>query len=851
VSELAGSFAGRDLVAFLEAGDLLTPDCLFRVAELAWRNPIIELVHWDDDHINSAGFFDEPRFRPAWSPETLAGANYIGRSFAVRARQLQRVGPLQDELGDAQWWDLLLRLDLTRDRVERLARVAAHIKRRPAASSDASLHVVRKELARRGERGTVTLNNGHVRIRWDVHRWPKLSVIVPTRHNRPMLQRCLLSISKADYPSVEVLVVDNGPRTSDNEDWYRTAFPDLDLRVEWWEEPFNYSAVNNRAASMAKGDILLFMNDDAEVIDPSVLREVVGWAVRPDLGAVGAQLVDGDGRIQHGGVILGLHGYADHLFQGMEVNSDTLFGPTSWYRNVLAVTAAFLAIRRELFQDVGGFDERFLLCGSDVALGLKLTQAGKRNVCLPSNGVAHLESATRGLDVPAKDFYTSFWRYQRWLFGGDPYFSPNLSLLSRRPALRSRAEVPVRVLVSRPLGRPVGVFRQKNESMEAEMLASVFRVDDAEVSHIREAHEAVRGPRPPRSVTWFLPDIDSPFYGGVNTAFRIADYLARTHGVDNRFVFWADPNDSFYRSALAASFPTLQDAPISCMQELGPEFLARIAPTDVAVATLWVTAYAVAKFPDARRRFYLIQDFEPCFYPAGTLYGLTEETYRFGLYGLCNTEHILDLYRTRYDGQGTSFMPAVDPTVFHAEGRVERSDDAPVTVFVYARPGHFRNCWEMAALALEEVKKDLGDQVRIVTAGSWAFSEDLGSGIEHLGLLDYDETGDLYRQCDIGVALTVSEHPSYLPLELMACGVPVVAYDNPAGYWILRDEENSLLVRRTVDGVRDGVERLVLDPGLRAKLSRGARQSIADGYTDWDAALSGIYEYISDPEHSR
>ena len=124
-------------------------------------------------------------------------------------------------------------------------------------------------------------------------------------------------------------------------------------------------------------------------------------------------------------------------------------------------------------------------------------------------------------------------------------------------------------------------------------------------------------------------------------------------------------------------------------------------------------------------------------------------------------------------------------------------------------------------------------------------------GIEHLGLLDYRETGDLYRRCDIGVALTVSEHPSYLPLELMACGVPVVAFDNPAGYWILRHEENSILVRRTVDGVREGVERLVLDTGLRAKLGRGALQSIKERHSDWDEALSGIYAYLTDPEAAR
>jgi len=851
VADLVDRLPGRDLVLFLEAGDRLNPACLFEVGEIAWRNPAIDLIYWDDDLNRAGGLSGDPLFRPSWSPETLVGANYIGRSFAMRLRRLAAAGPPRSELGDARWWDLLLRSNLTGAVVERLPGVRAHLKRRPAPDRLVGLRIIQEHFERVGEPAAVTMAADGPRIGWNLERWPSVTAIIPTRHNRPLIERCLVSLERAEYPSLEVIVVDSGGRSSENEAWYRDTFPDLNLSVIWWDQPFNYSAVNNHAFNAAEGEVLVFLNDDTEVLDPSALRELIGWASRPEIGVVGCQLVDADGRIQHGGVILGLNGYADHLFQGMEPGSETMFGSTSWYRNVLAVTAACLAVRRDIFEQVGGFDERFVLCGSDVALGLDVTLAGKRNMCLPSNGVRHLEGATRGADVPAEDFFTSYWRYQRWLFGGDPYFSPNLSLLSGRPALRSRSEVPIRVLTSRPLGRTIGVFRQGNEAFEALALAGVFRADDADVSRIKEAHEQAQGALPPKSVTWFLPDVDSPFYGGMNTAFRIADYLAREHGVDNRFAFWADPNDGFFRSAITAAFPALRDSQISCLQELGPEFLARVAPTDVAIATLWVTAYAVAKFPSARRRFYLIQDFEPCFYPAGTLYGLTEETYRFGLYGICNSQHMLDLYRDRYGGLGSAFVPAVDPKIFHAQGRPERSDDDPVTIFVYARPGHFRNCWEVAALALEELKAKLGDRVRIVTAGSWARADTLGSGIEHLGLLDYRETGDLYRRCDIGVALTVSEHPSYLPLELMACGVPVVAYDNPAGYWILRHEENSILVRRTVDGVLEGVERLVLDSGLRSKLSAGALQSIQDQHSDWDEALSGIYSFLSDPEAAR
>ncbi len=173
--------------------------------------------------------------------------------------------------------------------------------------------------------------------------------------------------------------------------------------------------------------------------------------------------------------------------------------------------------------------------------------------------------------------------------------------------------------------------------------------------------------------------------------------------------------------------------------------LESVPEADVAIATLWVTAYAVAHFPHAKRKFYLVQDFEPMFYPASTLYALTEESYRLGLYGLCNTDNLRQIYDGDYGGKGMSFTPAVDPTVFHARGRVERMPEDPATVFVYARPGHWRNCWELASLALEELKDRLGDRVRIVTAGSWAVPEGGFGGMHHYGLLDYRATGELYR----------------------------------------------------------------------------------------------------------
>jgi GT2 family glycosyltransferase/glycosyltransferase involved in cell wall biosynthesis len=850
----AASETPSDLVVVLRPGDRLRPDCLYHVASSARRDPLVDLITWDDDVCDGPAILarhTDPRFRPSWSPETLLGANYVGRAFAMRRARFAAIGGMRRQAGAAMHWDLLLRSGLEAERVTRIARVLSSVPERRAEPVADGVPMVQEYLDRAGRPAVAEAVGDVVRVRWTPQVWPKVSIVIPTRHNRAMLSTCLPSLARTDYPDFEVVIVDNGGHSEENEKWYADNDAGLAVDVLWWDvTPFNYSQVNNAAVRRTSGEVLVFLNDDTEVLDDSWLKELVGWAVHPEVGIAGLQLIGPDDRIQHAGVILGLGGFADHVFEGMRPGSETIFGSTDWYRDVLAVTGACCAIERSVYDRLGGFDERFILCGSDVSLGLDATLVGLRNVCSPFAGLRHLESATRGSTVPTADFFASYWRYNPWLFGGDPYFNPNLSLGSRRPALRSPHEPTPQQRVSVPLGRKFAAFRQRSDAGESRMLADMCRALPSDQVRTEELHAQNAEPFEVRTINWYIPDIDSPFYGGINSALRIADHLARTRGVENRFVVWGSPPDHFVRSALAAAFPALADSEI-VFYDGTQASLDAVPAADAGIATLWVTAYALAHSPNMRRKFYLIQDFEPMFYPASTLYALAEETYRLGLYGLCNTDNLRQIYADDYGGKGMSFAPAVDPKVFHAQDRHQRTPGSPVTVFVYARPGHWRNCWEMASLALEELKRRLGDRVRIVTAGAWATGEGGDNDIKHLGLLDYRATGELYRNSDVGLALTVSKHPSYLPLELMACGVPVVAFDNPWGHWILRDGENSLLAKRTADHLADQLERLCSDQELRERLSSQALKDIAAAHGDWDAALAPIYDYLCDPEGRR
>jgi O-antigen biosynthesis protein len=846
VGPVVDGLPDRDLVVVLRAGDTVEPDFAFRVADAIWADPGLHAVTWEDT-LRGASGTSRFRFRPTtWSPDLLVSTNPAGRSVAVRVDRVRSSGGWDDTAADP-WWDLLLRLDPAPRRVRHLSDVLAEVADRDPASPASVAPAVQRMVDRRGWPAAVEVRDHQVRLRWQLDRWPRVAVVVPTRHNRPLMTGLLAGLRGTDYPDWELRVVDNGGRDDERDAWYGEQLRGLDATVTWWDEPFHYGRVNNAAVAGSNGEVVVLLNDDTEVT-PDWLRELVGWATRPEVGTVGVQLVNGEGVIQHGGVVVGMSGFADHLFAGLPPHSDTLLGSTDWYRDTSANTAACVALRREVWDRVGGLDERFVLLGSDVVLGLDARAAGYRNVTTPAIAVRHLESATRGPAVPTEDMFASYWRYDRLLRVGDPYFSPCLSLDGPTLQLRPSAEPPPLERVGPLLGRSFQVFRQSASVDEATMLADLCRLGDDRIDAVGAAHAAVVGDRKVETVNWFLPDIENPFYGGIATALRIAEHLRAHHGVENRFVVWSAPNEAWFRSAITAAFPGLGASPVYFHDGSLGERLDDLPACDVAIATQWPTAYAVAASPGATRRFYLVQDFEPMFHPAGTLYALAEESYRLGLYGLCNTVSMGRFYSEDYGGTASHFVPAVDTEVFHARGRPARDPDDPVTVFLYARPGHWRNCWELVSLALDELKERYGDGLRVVTAGSWARPEDLGRGIDHLGMLGYRETGDLYRSADIGISLTVSPHPSYLPLELMACGAAVVAFDLPPGYWILHGERNCLLARRTVPSLVGQVSRLIDDPVLRTRVQGEALATIARHHADWDAALSRVYHALCDPE---
>jgi GT2 family glycosyltransferase len=281
---------------------------------------------------------------------------------------------------------------------------------------------------------------------------PRVTLIIPTRNGADLVRRCVESIAaKTSYPSYEILLVDNESDEPDSISYFRALESSATVRLLRFEGAFNYAAINNFAARQASGDVMVLLNNDTEVIDGEWLSEMVGHAMRPGIGAVGAKLLYPDGTIQHAGIVMGLHGTVGHLQQRMPEESTGYCGCLVVTREVTAVTGACLLVRRSVYEEVGGLDEKdFPVTFNDIDFCLKLRSRGYRNIWTPHALLYHHEGATRGPDdSPEKAArFSAEWACMRAKWGrqldDDPFYSPNLSLASDdcSPSFPPRCKVP-------------------------------------------------------------------------------------------------------------------------------------------------------------------------------------------------------------------------------------------------------------------------------------------------------------------------------------------------------------------------------------------------------------------------
>ncbi|MEE3624876.1 glycosyltransferase [Nitrospirillum sp. BR 11752] len=438
--------ATGDFIVFLDHDDELTVDCLYELALCIDRdNP--DFIYSDEDKITEDGCFTQPFFKPDWSPDTIMSTMYTCHVGCVRRSLLQDLGGLRSEYDGCQDWDMVLRIAERTPLIRHVPKVLYHwriIPQSVAADLNAKPYVIAtserlraEALHRRGLDGTLEplpQVPGYYRVRYNVRGTPTVSIIIPTRDNWRVLAACIDSIrAKSSYDKYEIVVLDNGTKEPPSLAYLNRIRNWPGVKVIRHDFPFNYSELNNLGAESATGDVLLFLNDDTEVVTTDWIERMTGYAQLDHVGAVGAKLLYPGGReTQHAGV-LNLQDGPGHAFWRADPDAHGYFLRNLLEYNWLAVTGACLMVERRKFQAVGGFDVSLPIAYNDIDICMRLHEAGYYNVMCQAVRLIHHESVSRGVDHMSEEKRERLVRDRRRLYDlhpnfyqHDPFHNPNL-----------------------------------------------------------------------------------------------------------------------------------------------------------------------------------------------------------------------------------------------------------------------------------------------------------------------------------------------------------------------------------------------------------------------------------------
>ena len=449
--------ASGTFVGLLDHDDLLAPQALYRMMERLEEKEI-DVFYTDEDKVTTdlAEHF-QPHFKPDFNLDLLRSNNYITHFFVVRKELVRKVGGFRREYDGAQDYDFIFRCVEQAGEICHIPEILYHWRTHKESTSDnpvskmyafeAGKRAIEGNLERCGVQAVVshTKDLGFYQVEYPVQGSPLVSVLIPNKDQKESLKKCLDSVfEKTTYSNYEIIIIENNSTESETFAYYRELQKRSNVKVITWKEGFNYSAINNFGEKEASGDYLLFLNNDVEVINPRWMEEMLGNCQRPEVGITGAKLYYPDDTIQHAGTIIGIGGIAGHAFLNMPRSRTGYLHKASIQMNLSAVTAACMMMKRSVFEQLGGFEEKLTVAFNDVDLCLRTVQAGYLVVYNPKVELYHYESKSRG----SEDNEEKVRRFQReiefmrsrWitiLKEGDPNYNKNLTLSKWNYSLRA------------------------------------------------------------------------------------------------------------------------------------------------------------------------------------------------------------------------------------------------------------------------------------------------------------------------------------------------------------------------------------------------------------------------------
>ena len=445
----AFAMAKGEFMGLLDHDDLLAPNALYEIVKALQDHPEADALYTDEDKVTTE--LDEhfqPHLKPDFNLDLLRSNNYICHFFVVRRSIVEKAGGFRKEFDGAQNYDFIFRCTENAREVLHVPEILYHWRTHKASTADnpaskmyafeAGKRAIEANLERTGTKGIVshTRDLGFYRVKYPVQGNPLVSVIIPNKDEKETLQTCLEMLEKnTSYQNFEIIIIENNSTTDEIFKYYKELSKDPRIHLLRWGKEFNYSAINNFGVAHAKGEYLLFLNNDVKAINPDWMEEMLGVCQRPEVGGVGAKLIYPDNTIQHAGCVIGMGGIAGHMFVDMPADRTGYLHKASLLQDMSAVTAACLMMKKNVFEEAGGFTEDLAVAFNDVDLCLKVRKNDHLIVYDPYARLYHMESKTRGAEdskEKIRRFQTEI-EYMRchWLDilkNGDPYYNKNLSL---------------------------------------------------------------------------------------------------------------------------------------------------------------------------------------------------------------------------------------------------------------------------------------------------------------------------------------------------------------------------------------------------------------------------------------
>lgn len=450
--------AKGEFIGLLDHDDVLSPHALREVVGIINKHKKVDIIYSDEDKLSDDGKERMlPFFKPDWSPDLLLGVNYITHFLVVRKSLVDEIGGLRADYDGAQDYDFLLRLTEKTKKIIHIPKILYHWRLADGSTAksvgeknyadDAGQRALRDAVKRRKIKAEVIEipeRPTNYRLRYSLpNDQPLVSIIIPFKDKPDLLKQCIESIiSKTVYENYELILVSNNSVEEETKHLLKSYKKNKKIKMFIWDNPFNFSKINNYGVSKASGKYLVLLNNDTEVITPEWLSELVGVASQPGVGVVGPMLLYPEKKngIQHAGIIIGMKTMAGHVFRHRQPSDWTDFGLPIWPRNYMAVTGACLVIKKELYVKMGGLDEIFTVAGQDVAFGIKLHEAGYRNIYWPFACLYHHESVSvgnynTGIQL---DYDHSLEYYKPYIKNGDKFFNKNLDLTNEQVGIGGR-----------------------------------------------------------------------------------------------------------------------------------------------------------------------------------------------------------------------------------------------------------------------------------------------------------------------------------------------------------------------------------------------------------------------------